>query len=76
MKDQKNKICLLVNVSIPCDHNIFAKQFNKLRIYKHLLIEIEKLYNRKLVTLLRIERVLEMSILFFFFSYLDIKQWK
>ena len=38
-------------MSIPCDHNISAKEFDKLRKYKDLLIEIEKMWHLKAVTI-------------------------
>ena len=47
VKDLTNKVCLLIDMSIPCDNNISAKEFDKLSKYKDLQIEIEKMWHLK-----------------------------
>lgn len=33
----------MIDMRIPCDHNISAQEFDKLKKYKYLLIGIEKM---------------------------------
>jgi hypothetical protein len=43
----KDKICLLIDVAIPSDRNVIQKESeNKLK-YKHLSIEIQRMWNMK-----------------------------
>ena len=41
VKDFKEKTCLLIDMNIPTDQNISAKEFDKLSKYKDLAIEIQ-----------------------------------
>ena len=43
VKDFKEKTCLLIDMSIPTDQNIPAKEFDKLNKYKDLEIEIQRM---------------------------------
>ena len=44
VKDLKEKTCLLIDMSIPTDHNIPAKEFDKLSKYRDLEIEIQRMW--------------------------------
>ena len=44
VKNVKEKICLIINMSIPTDQNIPAKEFDKPSKYKDLEIEIERMW--------------------------------
>jgi hypothetical protein len=45
--DKRNKRCLLIDVSVPCDTNISIKEAEKLSKYKDLEIEISRMWNTK-----------------------------
>lgn len=45
--DKKNSICLLIDVSVPDDNNISAKEVEKISKYKDLEIEISRMWNTK-----------------------------
>eukprot|EP00794_Sanderia_malayensis_P001843 gene1843-2075_t len=49
-KDVKEKTCLLIDMSVPCDQNIAPKEFDKLSKYKDLEIEIQKMWSLKTTT--------------------------
>ena len=51
VKDKKDNICLLIDMSVPSDNNVAAKVFEKLSKYKDLEIEIEKMWHLKTKTL-------------------------
>jgi hypothetical protein len=42
----KDKICLLIDVAIPSDRNVIQESKKKLK-YKHLSIEIQRMWNMK-----------------------------
>ena len=50
IKDRKNKVCVLIDMSVPTDKNISVKVFDKLSKYKDLEIEIQKMWNLKTIT--------------------------
>ncbi|XP_063591903.1 uncharacterized protein LOC134768991 [Penaeus indicus] len=50
IKDFKEKTCLLIDMSVPCDQNIAHKEFDKLSKYKDLQIEIQKMWSLKATT--------------------------
>ncbi|XP_063585357.1 uncharacterized protein LOC134762740 [Penaeus indicus] len=50
IKDFKEKTCLLIDTSVPCDQNIAHKEFDKLSKYKDLEIEIQKMWSLKATT--------------------------
>ena len=50
IKDKKAKTCRLINMSLPSDVNISAKEFKKLSKYKDLQIKIEKMWHMKTKT--------------------------
>ena len=43
-KHKQNKMCQLINMSVPSDSSISAKEFEKLSKYKDLEIEIAKMW--------------------------------
>jgi hypothetical protein len=43
----KEKICLLIDVTIPSDRNVIQKESEKKLKYKHLSIEIQRMWNMK-----------------------------
>ena len=43
IKHKQNKTCQLIDMSVPSDSNISAKEFEKIRKYKDLEIEIAKM---------------------------------
>ncbi|XP_030751033.1 uncharacterized protein LOC115878627 [Sitophilus oryzae] len=45
--DKKNSICLLIDVSVPDDNNISAKEVEKISKYKDIEIEISRMWNTK-----------------------------
>ena len=47
VKDKKDNICLLIDMSVPSDKNVAAKVFKQLSKYKDLEIEIEKMWHLK-----------------------------
>ena len=47
IKHKQNKTCQLLDVSVPSDSNISAKEFQKLSKYKDLEIEIAKMWKMK-----------------------------
>ena len=51
IKDKQNKTCKLIDVSVPSDSNIFAKESEKLSKYKDLDIEIAKMWKIKTKTI-------------------------
>jgi len=50
VKDSIEKTCLLIDMSVPTDQNIAAKEFDKLSKYKDLEIEISRMWNLKAIT--------------------------
>ena len=50
VKDFKEKACLLIDMSIPTDHNIPAKEFDKLSKYEDLEIEIQRMWKLRTST--------------------------
>jgi hypothetical protein len=47
IKNIKDKICLLIAVAIPSDRNVIQKESEKKLKYKHLSIEIQRMWNMK-----------------------------
>jgi hypothetical protein len=47
IKNKKDKICLLIDVAIPSDWNVIQKESEKKLKYKHLSIEIQRMWNMK-----------------------------
>jgi hypothetical protein len=47
IKNKKGKTCLLIDVAIPSDKNIIQKEAEKKLKYKHLTIEIQRMWNMK-----------------------------
>jgi hypothetical protein len=47
IKNKKDKICLLIDVTIPSDRNVIQKESEKKLKYKHLSIEIQRMWNMK-----------------------------
>lgn len=45
--NKKDKMCLLIDVTIPVDHNIVEKENNKLFKYKSLGIDISRSWNTR-----------------------------
>ena len=44
IKDKTNNTCMIIDMSILSDRNISAKVFEKLSKYKHLEIEVKKMW--------------------------------
>ena len=51
IKDKKNNICLLVNMSVSSDNYVAAKVFEKLSKYTDLENEVEKMWKLKANTI-------------------------
>ena len=51
IKHKQNKTCQLIDMSVPSDRNISAKEFEKLSKYKDLEIEIAKMWKMKTETI-------------------------
>uniref|UniRef100_UPI00321971E2 hypothetical protein n=1 Tax=Escherichia coli TaxID=562 RepID=UPI00321971E2 len=51
LKDFKRKPCILIDVTIPIDINVYVKTFQKLSKYKDLEIEIGKMWKLKTRTI-------------------------
>ena len=51
IKHKQNKTCQLIDMSVPSDSNISAKEFEKLSKYKDLEIEIAKMWKMKTKTI-------------------------
>jgi hypothetical protein len=47
IKNRKDKMCLLVDAAIPSDRNVIHKEPEKKLKYKHLSIEIQRMWNMK-----------------------------
>jgi hypothetical protein len=47
IKNKKDKICLLIDVAIPSDRNLIQKESEEKLKYKHLSIEIQRMWNMK-----------------------------
>lgn len=47
VKELTNKMCWLIDLSIPHDNNISAKEFDKFWKYKDVQIQIEKMWHLK-----------------------------
>ena len=47
IKHQQNKTCQMIDMSVPSDSNISAKEFEKLNKYKDVEIESAKMWKRK-----------------------------
>ena len=60
IKNKQNKTCQMINMNVPSDSNISAKDFEKLSKYKDLEIEISKIWKRKTKTMPVIVRTLGM----------------
>jgi hypothetical protein len=43
----KDKICLLIDISVPSDRNVIQKESEKKLKYKKLSIEIQRMWNMK-----------------------------
>jgi len=50
IKDKKEKTCLMIDMSVPTDNNVSAKEFEKLSKYKDLEIEVNKMWHLKTKT--------------------------
>lgn len=42
VKEQNNKLCLLIGRSIACNHNISGKEYDNLRKHRYLPIEVKQ----------------------------------
>ena len=51
VREKKSETCLLIEVSVPSDANISVKEFEKIRKYKDLEIEIRKMWNKNAKTI-------------------------
>jgi len=51
IKDKRNNTCLLIDMSVPSDNNVAAKEFEKLSKYKDLEIEVGKMWHLKTTTI-------------------------
>jgi len=51
IKDKVKRTCQLIDMSVPSDNNVSAKEFEKLSKYKDLEIEISKMWNVKAITI-------------------------
>ena len=51
VKDTKQKTCYLIDMPVPNDRSIAAKEFEKLAKYKDLEIEISKMWQLKTETI-------------------------
>ena len=51
IKDKVKRSCQLIDMSVPNDNNVSAKEFEKLSKYKDLEIEISKMWNVKTRTI-------------------------
>jgi hypothetical protein len=47
VKNKKDKTCLLIDVATPSDRNVIQKKAKKKLKYKHLSIEIQRMWNMK-----------------------------
>ncbi|XP_029656718.1 uncharacterized protein LOC115230721 [Octopus sinensis] len=47
VNDKSNEVCSLIDMSMKCAHNISTIEFDKLRKYRDLLTEIEKMWHLK-----------------------------
>ena len=47
IKDYKSRICLLIDMTIPTDSSVSAKELDKLSKYKDLQIEIARMWQLK-----------------------------
>jgi hypothetical protein len=47
VENEKDKICLLIDVAIPSDKNIIQKEAEKKLKYKNLSIQIQRMWNAK-----------------------------
>ena len=47
LRDPASERCLIIDVAIPCDHNVTAKTAEKITKYTGLQIEVKKLWNIK-----------------------------
>jgi hypothetical protein len=47
VKNKKDKTCLMIGVAIPSDKNVIQKEAEKKLKYKHLSIEIQRMWNMK-----------------------------
>ena len=50
IKDQREKTCILIDMSVPSDANISSKEFEKISKYKDLEIEIQKMWHLRTQT--------------------------
>ena len=60
IKHTQNKLCQLIDISLPSNSNIFAKESEKLSKYEDLEIEIAEMWKMKTKTIPVIVRVLGM----------------
>ena len=51
IKDQKQKTCFLIDMSVPADRNISVKEYEKLAKNKDLEIEINRMWQLRTITL-------------------------
>ena len=49
-KDNKRKVCLQIDMSLPTDNKISVKEYNKISEYKDLEIEILKMWHLETTT--------------------------
>ena len=62
IKGKQNKTCQLIDMNVPSDSNISAKEFEKLSKYEDLEIEIAKMWKMKTKTILLIVGALGMMV--------------
>ena len=51
IKDKVKRTCQLIDMSVPSDNNVSAKEFEKLSKYKDLEIEVSKMWNVRTTTI-------------------------
>ncbi|KAI5720738.1 hypothetical protein M8J77_011121 [Diaphorina citri] len=49
VKNVKDKKCVLIDVSVPCDANLISKEAEKKLKYRTLAIEVSKMWNLKTI---------------------------
>jgi hypothetical protein len=47
IRDNKKGTCMLIDIAIPGDRNVIKKEAEKILKYKHLIIEIHRMWNIK-----------------------------
>ena len=51
IKDKVKRTCQMIDMSVPSDNNVSAKEFEKISKYKDLEIEVTKMWNMKTMTI-------------------------